>query len=202
MVSGKSKSRGSGRRCSGRPARRRPGDRTGRGFRRPGVRGGQVYADDRSTGAAPVLAQGKYLSCTAGSRTAPGRPSPTCSAATGRPLKSLSAARRVRPGQRQFPLPCSRPLSIGARHTRRKEAAMTKGQISLLFVCSLVFWTTGNGLLPLLPLYAGQLGARARPSSLLLRPHLRRPRGGTLPAAGYRIGSSTARHCSWWMGAW
>ncbi len=36
---------------------------------------------------------------------------------------------------------------------------MSKKQILRLFVCSLVIWTMGNGLLPLLPLYATKLGA-------------------------------------------
>jgi len=36
---------------------------------------------------------------------------------------------------------------------------MSKKQILALFVCSLVLWTVGNGLLPLLPIYAIQLGA-------------------------------------------
>jgi len=36
---------------------------------------------------------------------------------------------------------------------------MSKKQLLALFVCSLVPWTVGNGLLPLLPVYAIQLGA-------------------------------------------
>ena len=36
---------------------------------------------------------------------------------------------------------------------------MNRKQILPLFVCSLVPWTVGNGLLPLLPVYATQLGA-------------------------------------------
>jgi MFS family permease len=36
---------------------------------------------------------------------------------------------------------------------------MDKKQILALFVCSLVPWTVGNGLVPLLPVYATQLGA-------------------------------------------
>jgi len=36
---------------------------------------------------------------------------------------------------------------------------MSKKQILALFVCSLVPWTVGNGLVPLLPVYATQLGA-------------------------------------------
>lgn len=36
---------------------------------------------------------------------------------------------------------------------------MDKKQILALFVCSLVFWTLGNGLLPLLPVYTIQIGA-------------------------------------------
>lgn len=36
---------------------------------------------------------------------------------------------------------------------------MSKKQLYVLFVCSLVPWIVGNGLLPLLPVYASQLGA-------------------------------------------
>ena len=36
---------------------------------------------------------------------------------------------------------------------------MSKKQLSTLFLCSLIYWTIGNGLLPLLPVYATQLGA-------------------------------------------
>jgi DHA1 family multidrug resistance protein-like MFS transporter len=36
---------------------------------------------------------------------------------------------------------------------------MTRTQLSLLFACSLVPWIVGNGMLPLLPVYATQLGA-------------------------------------------
>lgn len=36
---------------------------------------------------------------------------------------------------------------------------MSKKQLSLLFICSLVPWTIGCGLLPLLPIYAIKLGA-------------------------------------------
>jgi MFS family permease len=36
---------------------------------------------------------------------------------------------------------------------------MVKKQLFALFVCSLIPWTVGNGLLPLLPIYAAQLGA-------------------------------------------
>ena len=36
---------------------------------------------------------------------------------------------------------------------------MSKKQLALLFICSLVPWTIGNGILPLLPIYAIQLGA-------------------------------------------
>jgi len=39
---------------------------------------------------------------------------------------------------------------------------MPKKQSLALFVCSLVPWTVGNGLLPLLPVYATQLGADPR----------------------------------------
>jgi len=38
---------------------------------------------------------------------------------------------------------------------------MSKKQLSALFLCSLVPWSAGNGLVPLLPLYASQLGADA-----------------------------------------
>lgn len=36
---------------------------------------------------------------------------------------------------------------------------MSKKQLLALFVCNLVVWTVGNGLLPLLPVYATRLGA-------------------------------------------
>jgi MFS family permease len=36
---------------------------------------------------------------------------------------------------------------------------MSKKQIFTLFLCSLIYWIAGNGLLPLLPVYASQLGA-------------------------------------------
>lgn len=36
---------------------------------------------------------------------------------------------------------------------------MNKKQLFALFFCSLILWTVGNGLLPLLPVYATQLGA-------------------------------------------
>jgi MFS family permease len=36
---------------------------------------------------------------------------------------------------------------------------MSRKQLSLLFACSLVPWIVGNGMLPLLPVYATQLGA-------------------------------------------
>jgi MFS family permease len=36
---------------------------------------------------------------------------------------------------------------------------MSKKQLSLLFICSIVPWTIGNGLLPLLPIYVIKLGA-------------------------------------------
>jgi predicted MFS family arabinose efflux permease len=36
---------------------------------------------------------------------------------------------------------------------------LTKRQFSALFLCSLVVWTLGSGLLPLLPVYAAQMGA-------------------------------------------
>jgi MFS family permease len=37
---------------------------------------------------------------------------------------------------------------------------MTRRQLYSLFLCSLVIWTVGNGLVPLLPVHATQLGAR------------------------------------------
>ena len=36
---------------------------------------------------------------------------------------------------------------------------MSRKQLWVLFVCSLIHWTVGNGLLPLLPVYATHLGA-------------------------------------------
>jgi MFS family permease len=43
--------------------------------------------------------------------------------------------------------------------TRTREETMSKRQFAALFLCNLVGWTVGNGLLPLLPLYATRLGA-------------------------------------------
>jgi len=37
--------------------------------------------------------------------------------------------------------------------------SISRRQLTSLFICSLVPWTAGNGLIPLLPLYARQLGA-------------------------------------------
>ena len=37
---------------------------------------------------------------------------------------------------------------------------MTRKQLSILFLCSLCQWTAGNGIVPLLPVYAARLGAR------------------------------------------
>ena len=45
---------------------------------------------------------------------------------------------------------------------------MSKKQILALFVCSLVPWTMGNGLIPLLPVYATQLGADSATAGLYL----------------------------------
>ena len=36
---------------------------------------------------------------------------------------------------------------------------MSRKQLFALFLCSLVIWTTGSGLIPLLPVYATQIGA-------------------------------------------
>ena len=38
---------------------------------------------------------------------------------------------------------------------------VSKTQFAALFYCSLVPWTVGNGLIPLLPVYVGRLGAGA-----------------------------------------
>lgn len=38
---------------------------------------------------------------------------------------------------------------------------ITRMQLASLFICSLVTWSVGNGLIPLLPLYAAKLGADA-----------------------------------------
>jgi len=38
---------------------------------------------------------------------------------------------------------------------------ITRNQLTALFVCSLVTWSVGNGLIPLPPLYAAKLGAGA-----------------------------------------
>jgi MFS family permease len=40
-----------------------------------------------------------------------------------------------------------------------KNSKMTRKQLAALFICILVPWTVGNGVLPLLPVYATQLGA-------------------------------------------
>ena len=49
---------------------------------------------------------------------------------------------------------------------------MSKKQIATLFFCSLVPWTVGNGLVPLLPVYAGQLGAnQSMAGNYLCNPH-------------------------------
>ena len=45
---------------------------------------------------------------------------------------------------------------------------MSKKHLALLFLCSLVPWTVGYGLLPLLPLYAAHLGAATGGAGLSL----------------------------------
>ncbi len=45
---------------------------------------------------------------------------------------------------------------------------MSKKQLTTLFICSLIPWTVGNGLNPLLPVYAGQLGANSTTAGLYL----------------------------------
>ena len=45
---------------------------------------------------------------------------------------------------------------------------MTKKQLAALFICILVPWTIGNGVLPLLPIYATQLGASPAASGYYL----------------------------------
>jgi MFS family permease len=47
----------------------------------------------------------------------------------------------------------------GVGGSRRKESSMKKKQFLALFLCSLVPWTIGNGLAPLLPVYAARLEA-------------------------------------------
>jgi len=42
-----------------------------------------------------------------------------------------------------------------------EKVAVSKKQFALLLVCSLIPWTCGNGLLPLLPVYAARLGANS-----------------------------------------
>jgi len=42
---------------------------------------------------------------------------------------------------------------------QRKEGTMSKKQILVLFLCGLVPWTIGNGMAPILPIYAAQMGA-------------------------------------------
>jgi MFS family permease len=41
----------------------------------------------------------------------------------------------------------------------KRKGLMRKRQLLALFICSLVLWTVGNGLVPLLPVYAVRLGA-------------------------------------------
>jgi MFS family permease len=48
------------------------------------------------------------------------------------------------------------------------EGTMSKRQLTALFVCSLVPWTVGNGLVPLLPIYATRLGADSTVAGLYL----------------------------------
>lgn len=45
---------------------------------------------------------------------------------------------------------------------------MNRKQLTALFLCSLIPWTVGNGLIPLLPLYAAQLGADSTMAGLYL----------------------------------
>jgi MFS family permease len=45
---------------------------------------------------------------------------------------------------------------------------MSKRQLIALFVCNLVIWTVGNGLIPLLPVYALQVGANPATSGYYL----------------------------------
>jgi DHA1 family multidrug resistance protein-like MFS transporter len=45
---------------------------------------------------------------------------------------------------------------------------MSKKQLATLFLCNLVPWTAGNGLVPLLPVYATQLGADSAVSGYYL----------------------------------
>ncbi len=47
----------------------------------------------------------------------------------------------------------------GRAHARVGGTTIPAAQLAVLFVYSLVTWTVGNGLLPLLPKYAGSLGA-------------------------------------------
>jgi MFS family permease len=51
---------------------------------------------------------------------------------------------------------------LGVRHCAAglsEEVTVTTKQFSALFLCSLIVWTLGSGLLPLLPVYAAQIGA-------------------------------------------
>ena len=43
---------------------------------------------------------------------------------------------------------------------------MEKRQLFILFFCSLIIWIVGNGLLPLLPVYAVRLGASSTQAGL------------------------------------
>lgn len=45
---------------------------------------------------------------------------------------------------------------------------MSRRQLASLFICNLAFWTVGNGLLPLLPVYAKRVGADAAATGYFL----------------------------------
>ncbi len=45
---------------------------------------------------------------------------------------------------------------------------INRKQLAALFICSLVPWVVGNGLLPLLPVYAVKLGADSTVAGLYL----------------------------------
>jgi len=61
---------------------------------------------------------------------------------------------------------------------------MSKKQLFALFVCSLVPWVVGNGLLPLLPVYAAHLGAESAEAGYYLSFSYLALAGGTI-AAGW-----------------
>lgn len=69
---------------------------------------------------------------------------------------------------------------------------ISKKQLVVLFLCNLVFWIVGNGLLPLLPVYAENLGADALVAGLYLAGSYVAIAAGALSASW--ISGSRLRH--------